>query len=109
MFFLPDPAKLDSENGKAFMRKAFKDAYPEYILNFPKQGLRLDLKPYFDDYSCDEIFDKINVNPDFIDKHFYISEIKELIVKTKENVCNYGWQIWSIYLLALSAEILKSK
>lgn len=109
MFFLPDPAKLDSENGKAFMRKAFKDAYPEYILNFPKQGLRLDLKAYFDDYSCDEIFNKINVNPDFINAYFDISGIKELIVKTKENVCNYGWQIWSIYLLALSAEILKSK
>ena len=108
-FFLPDSEKLGSGNGKAFMRKAFKDIYPEYILNFPKHGLRVDLKPYLDDYSCDEIFDKINVNPDFINEHFYIPEIKGLIVKTKENVCNYGWQIWSIYLLALSAEILKSK
>ena len=109
MFFLPDGAKLDSGNGKAFMKSTFRDEYPEYIRNFPKQGLRLDLKPYLDDYSCGEILDRLHANSSFLEACFNMDEIKNMIVQTRENVRNYGYQIWSIYLLSLSAEILQSK
>ena len=107
MFFLPDRAKLDSGNGKVFMRKVFKDVYPEYISTFPKHGLRLDLKPYLDGWSCEDILERMCVNPEFLNKYFNMGEIKELISTTKGSTLNYGWQIWSIYLLSLSSEILK--
>ena len=109
MFFLPDGAKLDSGNGKAFMKSTFRDLYPDYIREFPKQGLRLDLKPYLDDYSCEEILDKLHAGSSFLEAYFNVSEVKNLIVQTRENVRNYGYQIWSIYLLSLSAGILQSK
>ena len=109
MFFLPDEAKLDSGNGKAFMKSTFRDEYPEYIRNFPKQGLRLDLKPYLDDYSCGEILDKLHADSSFLETYFNVDEIKNVIVQTRENVRNYGYQIWSIYLLSLAAGILQSK
>ena len=45
----------------------------------------------------------------FLQAYFNVSEVKNVIVQTLENVHNYGYQIWSIYLMSLSAEILQNK
>lgn len=104
MFFLADSEKIDDKKGKIYMRNHFHKDYPSYISNFAKRGMRLDLQPYLANYTCADILERINLNPDFIQKYFHENTIKRMIFETKHNIHNYGWQIWSIYLMSCSSQ-----
>ncbi len=99
MFMLSDDKKISEDKQKVFLRIVFADDYPDYILDFAKQGLRLDLSPYFSEYTQEELFEKITVLPAMAEQYFKLDFVKWMISQTVSNKHNFGWQLWSIYSL----------
>lgn len=78
--------------------------YPDYILKFSKHGLKLDLRPYFIEYSSDELFSNITCGMPWI-KHYYdVNKLKGMIEMTLNGEKNYGWQLWSVFCLTTAMQ-----
>lgn len=107
LFALPDKEKIKDGKQKYFLRKTFSQAYPEYIINLPKSAFRLDLKPYFSKYSAQELTSQLTQECEVLLQAVDINEIKRLINQTLADKCNYGWQLWGLYLTALSCNTFK--
>ena len=105
MFALPECVKLDGDRQKIFLRETFASEYPDYILESPKQGLRLDLRPYFCEYDERELWRIIGGNSEIIERYFNADCIRAMISETCRGEQNYGWQLWSIYLLSTAVYI----
>lgn len=102
LFFLDDDLKTRNGIPKWYLRETFKDLYPGYILNAPKRGFRLDLQPYFADYSFSELFDILYTSSEFSQRYLNKEVLKTMLNETLHAHKNWGWQIWSIYLCSLS-------
>ncbi|MEY8197813.1 MAG: asparagine synthase C-terminal domain-containing protein [Colwellia sp.] len=96
---LDDRQKVFNGRQKVFLRDTFANRYPDYIRNFAKTGMRLDLQPYFSDYNRAELFAKITVDESRAAKYFNLGQIWIMIDATLSGQRNYGWQLWSIFAL----------
>jgi asparagine synthetase B (glutamine-hydrolysing) len=103
MFSLPEDMKLKGDRQKVFLRETFGSEYPDYILGFPKRGLRLDLSPYFREYDERELWCIVGGNSEKVDRYFKAEGIRDMIRMTCRVEKNYGWQLWSLYLLTIAA------
>jgi asparagine synthetase B (glutamine-hydrolysing) len=102
LFLLEDHLKTRNGIPKWYLRETFKDLYPDYMLQVPKRGLRLDLQPYFTDYSFSELFDLLYTSSEFSQKYIHKPLLEKMIEETLKGTRNWGWQTWSIYLCSLS-------
>lgn len=100
-FLLADDLKIRNGIHKWYLRESFKDLYPGYILDSPKQGLRLDLQPYLKEYGFSELFDLLYTSSDFSQRYIDKMFLKEMLNDTLDCKRNWGWQIWNIYLCSL--------
>lgn len=98
-FALSDNLKYNSMAQKLFMRKTFSNLYPDFIKNFQKTGLHLDLAPYFKLYDCNELVSKICVDTNLAQEFFNLEIINAMIKTTIDGTKNQGWQLWSIFML----------
>jgi asparagine synthetase B (glutamine-hydrolysing) len=96
-FALDNKLKINNGQQKYFLRQAFMQDYPDYILNFAKHGLRLDLRPYFLEYDRIELFSKITCDVSLVEKYFNVKNIQKMIDDTLQGKKNYGWQLWSVF------------
>ena len=103
MFALPECMKLDGDRQKIFLRETFASEYPGYIREFPKRGLRLDLRPYFREYDEGELYRIIVGNSEMAERYLKADGIRAMIRATCRGEKNYGWQLWGIYLLSMAA------
>ena len=103
MFALPECMKLNGDRQKIFLRETFASDYPGYLLELPKRGLKLDLKPYFCEYDEDELCRIITGSSEMSERFFKEEGIRTMISATCRGEKNYGWQLWSMYLLAMAA------
>ncbi|MCK4766003.1 MAG: asparagine synthase [Candidatus Aminicenantes bacterium] len=101
LFFLDDNLKIRNNIHKWYLRETFRDLYPDYILNFPKQGLRLDLQPYLRDFSFSELYHMLYKTAEFSQKYINETLLKKMIEETLNGKKNWGWQTWNIYLCSL--------
>lgn len=99
MFELNDEHRISSGRQKVFLRTTFAADYPDYIANFPKMGLRLDLQPYFSQYAHGDLFERIVIDPGIAREYFSCERIRTMIHETLSGSRNYGWQLWSIFCL----------
>ncbi len=107
LFFLDDNLKIRDGINKWYMRETFKEFYPDYILNAPKRGLRIDLQPYLTDYSFSRLFDILYTSSEFSQKYIDKPFLEKIINETLNGNRNWGWQLWSIYLCSLSYSNIK--
>lgn len=93
---------------KSYLKKFFKYTYPEYILEYPKHGLTIDMNAYFRNYLSSQIMDAIFTDSSFARKYLRRREVERLITETLRGSQRYGWQIWSLYLASLASVKLQS-
>jgi asparagine synthetase B (glutamine-hydrolysing) len=106
LFSLPDSYRCRDGQKKWLLREIFSDRYPNYVLEQPKQGFRIDLQPYLSDYSDREIMAIIFKESPFADMYLNREGCLYMIRSTIDGEANYGWQIWSLYLCAVAYEWL---
>lgn len=102
LFNLDDALMIRDGVQKNYMRDTMSSLYKDYLLSAPKQGFRLDLKPYMlDTRFVDEI-----LGSEFAYRHLNESEIMKIYYETTAGRENYGWQLWSLYLLVHSSTLI---
>lgn len=101
-YFLDDDLKTRNGIPKWFLRESFKDLYPDYLLNAPKHGFRLDLQPYFSDYGFTGLFDILYTSSGFSQRYINEPFLRRMISETLQLKKNWGWQLWNIYLCSLA-------
>jgi asparagine synthetase B (glutamine-hydrolysing) len=99
LFALGDADRIVQTQQKVFMRKAFADVYPAYLLSQPKAGLRLDLQPYFNDYDVRTLMAKILGESGQTGVFVDVKTVRWLIDQTLSGERNFGWQLWSLFLV----------
>ena len=104
---LPDEYRIRDGETKWLLREALKDIYPEYLLEQPKRGLRLDLKPYFLDFTCRDLTGEIFDSSAFSQQYLNCRECERMVRQTLDGKKNYGWQLWSLFLCGQAFELLK--
>lgn len=103
LFNLDEHKMINSADQKIYLRETMSHHYPAYLLSVPKQGFRLDVKPYLQKYPG--VLDTI------LDSEFTYRYLnKQAIIKMHENTLkgtkNFGWQLWSLFLLSQSATLI---
>lgn len=104
---LPEDEKVSGEEQKVFMRRRFHDVYPDYLLSVPKKGLTIDLREYMLGESSVDIVDRIWQASEFAPRLLNRAALQRMVDETLAGKDNHGWQIWSLYLCALTDSKLK--
>jgi hypothetical protein len=100
---LPAQAKIANGEQKVVLRHLFKDIYPVYLLDQPKRGLSFDISAYLRQYTAAEILQLLNVEwLHCAVGGLRLPALRTILEDTLAGTANYGWQIWSIYLAALT-------
>lgn len=99
LFALGDANRIVQKQQKVFMREAFSDVYPDYLLSQSKAGLRLDLKPYFNDYDVTTLMAKILGDSGQTGMFVDVKTVRWLLEQTLSGKRNFGWQLWSLFLV----------
>ncbi|MBN2467299.1 MAG: asparagine synthase [Deltaproteobacteria bacterium] len=106
---LPDHFLLRNGEQKWLLRETFRRRYPDYVLSSPKRGLRLDLQPYWGDFTPQELLDLLYNDSAFGKRYLAESACERLIHGTLDGTVNFGWQLWSLYLSSIAYELLNSE
>ena len=107
-YLLPDGEKVSEHAQKIFLRTAFADVYPSYILSNPKMGLTIDLRHYMLDQSAESIVKIMYDQSEFGKRFLNRTACMKLVDDTLTGRVNYGWQIWNLYLCGLACRKLQS-
>lgn len=107
-YALPDSEKVSEHAQKIFLRTAFADVYPSYILSNPKIGLTIDLRHYMLDQSAESIVKIMYDQSEFGKRFLNRAACMKLVDDTLTGRANYGWQIWNLYLCGLACRKLNS-
>ncbi len=99
LFALDDSDRLVGNQQKQFMRESFSNLYPDYLLQQSKAGFRLDLKPYFQSYEATELTSIILGESGQHGEYVDTNVVNMFVEKTLSNEQNFGWQLWSLYLV----------
>jgi asparagine synthetase B (glutamine-hydrolysing) len=106
---LPDHEKVRGGEQKVFLRRIFRDLYPEFLLSAPKRGLTIDLREYMLGESVAGIVDRIWTASEFAPRVLNRGALLRLVDETLGGSANHGWQIWSLYLCSLTYPKLSEK
>ncbi|MCH9698197.1 MAG: hypothetical protein K0U68_08855 [Gammaproteobacteria bacterium] len=101
-----DARQYLAPRGKQFLVDTFRDVYPDYLLSVPKAGLTFDVREYLREYSVGELVRLIICTED-MDDIIKPTGLSWMVEETLMGGGNYGWQIWSLYLLALTSKKMK--
>jgi len=104
---LPDEYRIRGGETKWLLKRELKGIYPDYLLGLPKRGLRLDLRPYFLDFSRRELEGELFESSSFAQLYLDRLPCDQMIRDTLEGKRNFGWQLWSLYLCGQSFELLR--
>ncbi|MCK8603258.1 asparagine synthase-related protein [Desulfoferrobacter suflitae] len=100
---MPAARLIAGNTSKSYLKKYFKHTYPQYILEYPKRGLTMDINAYFQGYSSREIMHAIFNDCDFAQRQLRRSAVEKLVEETLTGTGEYGWQVWSLYLASLAS------
>ena len=103
LFNLDVSKMLNGSVQKLYLREKTASHYLDYLLDCPKRGFRLDLKPYI--IKNTDLLVKI-IESEFAKQYLEASYVIKMYSDTVNDVKNYGWQLWSLYLLVISSELI---
>jgi asparagine synthetase B (glutamine-hydrolysing) len=106
---LPDGQKLAAGDQKVFLRRELGYLYPDYLLARPKLGLTIDIREYLRGDSVEGILARIHEPSAFATDCLSPGACRRLVEDTLDGRANHGWQIWSLYLCALTYRKLNTK
>lgn len=92
---------INGKEQKIFLRTAFAETYPEYLLSQNKKGLSLDISAYLQQYEHAEIYKTIYKESPFCRRFINHDLFTNMLDQVLQGTSNYGWQIWNIYLISL--------
>jgi len=107
LLYLPDEYRIRGGETKWLLKRELKDIYPDYLLGMPKRGLRLDLRPYFLDFSRRDLEGELFESSSFAQLYLDRLLCDQMVRDTLEGKRNFGWQLWSLYLCGQSFELLR--
>ena len=87
---MPDRFKIENQTQKVFLRRSFRDLYPDYVLNNRKVGLTIDLREYLLEESVDGIMEKLVDESLFGRTYLNRQACEEMVRSTLDGRRNYG-------------------